>query len=142
MGVKTYDPSTVSMIYGTILVKGFAPDSAITIEYDEDDWGYSTGVDGEGTRSKSSNKSATITAALAQSAKVNELLSAARNLDVNTPGGNGGKPLMIKDNSGTSLFSCETAWIQKPPSAEYNRESGAREWVFRTDNMNADYGSN
>ena len=142
MSVSTYDPSQVSMIYGTVLIKGFAPDSAITIEYDEDDWGYSTGVDGEGTRTKNTNKSATIGAVLAQSSAVNELLSAARNLDVNTPGGTGGQPLMIKDNSGTSLFSCETAWIQKPPSVEYKRESTDREWTFRTDNMNADYGRN
>ena len=141
-GVATYDPSQVSMIFGTILLKGFAADSAITVEPDEDDWGYSTGVDGAGTRSKSSNKSATITAALDQSSAVNELLSAARNLDINTPGGVGGVPLMIKDNSGTSLFSCQTAWIQKGPTAEFNRTSTGREWVFRTDNMNANYGKN
>jgi hypothetical protein len=77
-----------------------------------------------------------------QSSAVNELLSAERNLDVNTPGGTGGKPLMVKDNSGTSLFSCETAWIQKPPPAEFNRTPTAREWIFRTDHLNADYGKN
>ncbi len=142
MTVHTYDPSAVSMIYGTIPITGFAEDSAITVEHDEDDWALAVGVDGEGTRSKSSNKSATVTAALMQSSATNALLTAARNLDISTPGGTGGKPLIIKDNSGTSLFQCETAWIQKPPTAEFNRDPTGRKWVFRTDNMNANHGGN
>jgi len=142
MAVKTYDPAHVSMVYGSIAVTGFAEDAAITVEHDEDDWALAVGVDGEGTRSKSSNKSATITAALMQSSATNALLTAERNLDINTPGGTGGKPLIIKDNSGTSLFQCETAWIQKAPTAELNREATSREWVFRTDNLNANHGGN
>ena len=71
-----------------------------------------------------------------------EFFSQSRNLDINTPGGTGGKPLIVKDNSGTSLFQCETAWIQKGPTAELNREAGSREWIFRTDNLNANHGGN
>ncbi len=142
MSLKTYDPSHVSMFYGPIELQGFAQDAAITIEHDEDDWSLQVGVDGEGTRSKTSNKSATITASLMQSSVVNALLSAERELDINTPGGTGGHPLIVKDNSGTSLFACETAWIQKPPTAELNREATAREWVFRTDRVDALHGGN
>jgi hypothetical protein len=130
------------MIYGTIAISGYAEDSAVTVEHDEDDWELAVGVDGEGTRSKSSNLSATITVALMQSAAVNDLLSAERLLDINTPGGTGGKELIIKDNSGTSLFQAETAWIQKAPTGEFNRSPNAREWVFRTDLLNATHGSN
>ena len=142
MAVKTYDPSAVSMFYGEILMSGFAQDAAITVEHDEDDWTLVTGVDGEGTRSKTSNRSATITVALMQSSQTNLLLSAARTADINAPGGTGGKPLLIKDNSGTTLFSAETCWIQKPPTAELNREATTREWVFRTDNLVALHGDN
>ena len=77
-----------------------------------------------------------------QSSSVNDLLSAERELDRNTPGGTGGKALLVKDNSGTTLFSAETAWIQKPPTAELNREATTREWVFRTDVLIANHGSN
>lgn len=142
MAVKTYDPSFVSMFYGAIRMQGFAQDAAISVEHDEDDWSLVVGVDGEGTRNKTSNRSATITVSLMQSSEVNDLLSAQRLLDLNTQGGTGGQPILIKDNSGTSLFSCETAWIQKPPTAELNREATTREWVFRTDNMDALHGSN
>ena len=142
MAVKTYDPSNVSMFYGEILMSGFAQDAAITVEHDEDDWTLVTGVDGEGTRSKTSNRSATITVALMQSSSVNLLLSAARTLDLATPNGTGGKPLLIKDNSGTTVFAAESCWIQKAPSAELNREATSREWVFRTDNLVALHGGN
>ena len=142
MAVKTYDPANVSMMYGVIPITGFAQDAAITVEHDEDDWTLVVGVDGEGTRSKTSNKSATITVSLMQSSITNDLLSADRLLDVNTPGGTGGKPLIIKDLSGTTVFAAETTWIQKPPSAELNREASTREWVFRTDFLVAHHGSN
>ena len=142
MPVSSYDPSFVSMFYGSIEITGWAEDAAINVEHDEDDWSLKVGVGGKGTRSKTSNRSATITATTMQTAAVNDLLSAARLLDINTPGGTGGSPLLIKDNSGTTLFSAETAWIQKPPSAELNREATGREWVFRTDNLVANHGSN
>lgn len=142
MGVKTYDPSNVSMFYGAIEMQGFAQDAAISVEHDEDDWTLVTGVDGEGTRSKTSNSSATITVSLMQSSVVNDLLSAERELDRLAPNGTGGKPLLIKDNSGRSIYAAQTAWIQKAPSAELNREATTREWVFRTDNLVAFHGGN
>jgi len=141
MAVKTYDPAFVSMFYGEIEIKGFSQDSAITVTPVEK-WSLQVGVDGEGTRSKTSDRSATITVSLMQSSATNPLLSAASALDDNTPGGTGGKPLLIKDNSGDSVFSAETAWIEKDPDAEYNREATAREWTFRTDRMIPYYGSN
>lgn len=142
MAVKSYDPSNVSMFYGPIEMQGFAQDAAITVEHDEDDWTLVKGVDGEGTRSKTSNDSATVTVALMQSSAVNVLLSASRTLDKNTPGGIGGFPLLIKDNSGTTLFSAESCWIQKAPTAELNREATTREWIFRTDSLIAVHGGN
>jgi hypothetical protein len=133
MTVKTYDPSNVTMFYGPIQMQGFAQDAAISVEHDEDDWTLVVGVDGEGTRSKTSNRSATITVSLMQSSLVNALLDAERELDALTPGGTGGLPILIKDLSGATLLAAESAWIQKPPTVELNRESTTREWVFRTD---------
>jgi len=142
MSVRNYDPANVSMFFGPIEVNGFAQDAAISVEHDEDDWSLVVGVDGEGTRSKTSNASGTITVSLMQSSPANDLLSAHRTLDKNTPGGIGGVPLLIKDNSGTSIYAAETAWIQKAPTAELNREASTREWVFRTDVLVAHHGSN
>ena len=142
MAVKTFDPTTVSMFYGPIEMQGYAQDAAISCEHDEDDWSLVTGVDGEGTRSKTSQASATITVSLMQSSAVNLLLSASRELDINTDGGLGGFPLLIKDGSGTTVLAAETAWIQKAPTAELGREATTREWVFRTDSLIAVHGGN
>ena len=130
------------MFFGTIPVTGFAADAAISVEHDEDDWSLVTGVDGEGTRSKTSNASATVTVSLMQSSSTNDLLSAHREQDRLTPGGIGGVPLIIRDRSGRSIFTAETAWIQKAPTAELNREATAREWTFRTDYLVALHGGN
>ena len=142
MPVLNYDASFVSMFFGVIEMSGFAADAAISLEHDEDDWEFHAGVDGAGTRSKMSIKSATVTVSLEQTSAVNDLLSAHRTLDLNTPGGVGGQELIIKDNSGRTLLFAETAWIQKPPTAELNRASTVREWIFRTDNVVALHGGN
>lgn len=142
MATKSYDLTNVSMFFGVIEMGGYGADAAISIEHDEDDWALAVGTDGEGTRSKMSNGSATITVTLMQSSVVNDLLSAERTLDKNTPGGTGGKPIIVKDNNGTSLFTAETGWIQKGPTAELNREATSREWTFRTDLLVALHGSN
>lgn len=142
MAIKSYDPSDVSMFYGPIEMQGFAQDAAISMEHDEDDWTHVVGVDGEGTRSKTSITSATVTVSLMQSSAVNVLLSAERQLDISTPGGTGGLPVLIKDNSGTTILSAESAWIQKPPTAEFNREASTREWVFKLDSVIALHGGN
>lgn len=142
MSLKTYDPSTVSMFYGVIEMQGFAQDAAISVEHDEDDWSLVVGVDGEPTRSKTSNTSGTVTVSLMQSSDVNTLLSVERELDRLTPGGTGGKPLIIKDGSGTTLFSAESCWIQKAPTAELNREATTREWIFRVGELVAVHGGN
>lgn len=142
MAVKTYDPSHVAIWFGTIQIQGFAEDAAISIEHDEDDWSLAIGVDGEGTRSKTSNASATITVSLMQSSDTNALLSAHRELDRLTPGGIGGLPFIVRDRSGSSLYTAETAWVQRAPTAEFSRESTTREWVFRTDNLIALHAGN
>lgn len=142
MAVKSYDPAQVTVVFGATIVGGYAPDAAISVEHDEDDWSLQIGVGGEDTRSKSNNKSATVTLSLMQSSASNDLLSAQRAADVNTPGGVGGYPLLIVDGSGRTVLSAETAWVQRPPTAEYSRESSTREWVIRTGNLNALHGGN
>lgn len=140
MALKTYDPAMVSISMGGVPISGYAEDSFISVERDEDAFELSVGANGEGTRSKSNNKSGTITMTLAQSSDSNVILSGFAQAD--ELANSGVFPVLIKDNSGKSLHFAATAWIQKIAPAEYAAASGEREWVIRTDDLQSFIGGN
>lgn len=133
MAVKTYDPSQVAIILGGFAMTGFADGSFVTVARNADAFALHIGTDGEGTRAKSSNKSGRITLTLSQSSDSNSILSGLATADELS--NNGIFPVLIKDNSGLSLYSAETAWIVKVPDSEFGRELGSREWIIETDNL-------
>jgi hypothetical protein len=135
MAAKVYDAKSVIITFGPILVSGFADGTFVSVDQNEDSFTLQMGTDGEGTRSKSNNKSHTITFTLMQSSDSNDLLSAQHNLDLATPNGDGIGPLFVKDLLGRATYLAETAWIRKPPTAEFGREAGPREWTLETDNL-------
>ena len=140
MATSTYDPKQVAVIIGAFEISGFSEGSVVSVEYDEDAFSLQIGADGEGTRSKSNNRSATISIKTMQSSDSNTILDAFRKAD--EYGNAGTFPLMIKDGSGDSLHAAETAWIQKAPSATYDVTATEREWTIRTDNLQSSYGGN
>lgn len=129
--VATYDTNKILVVFGGYTLDGFAEDSKVTVEYNEDSWTLQIGVDGEGTRSKVNNRSGKVTVRLRQTADSNAILSGLAESDRLTNAG--ALPLMVKDAGGDSLHLAETAWIVRIPSAEYAAEAGEREWVFETD---------
>jgi len=133
--MNQYDPKNVTIIIGGeggSVISGFADGAMVTVARDEDEWTLAIGTDGEGTRSKTNNKSGTIMISLMQSSPSNETLESYALAD-DVQGG--GKPfdIQIKDVNGNKLHHAEQAWIQKRPDAEYGREATAREWTIRTD---------
>lgn len=140
MPVKSYDPSQVMVVFGGRVLSGFAEGTKVTVEHEEDAWTTQIGVDGEGTRSKSNNRSGTITVQLMQSSDDNAFLYGIYELDRTSNAG--ALPMMVKDGSGSSLHMAETAWISKLPAAEYGVEAGAREWAFKTDILVSALGGN
>lgn len=131
--MKTYNPKKVAISAGGFIVTGYADGTFVNVEFDEDQWNLAMGSDGEGTRVKSNNYAATITISLMQSSDSNAVLQAFWASDRLSDGGV--FPLLIKDNSGKSLYSAEKCWVQKQPPAEFGKEATAREWVLRTDNL-------
>ncbi len=140
MGVKTYDPASLSIIFAGIPFEGFADGTIVTVARENPSFTMVTGSDGEGARAKSNDKSGTITVTLLQTSATNALLSELARLD--ELNGTGIAPIMVKDVSGTSVFQAETAWIEKPADAEFAREITNREWVFKTDNLDMLVGGN
>lgn len=140
MAVKTYAPDQVVVTLGPVLVSGYATDSMISIEFNEDAFTLQMGVDGKGTRSRNANRSGRVTITLQQSSSSNDLLSGIAALDAAS--GAGVLPLLIKDMSGRSIYAAESAWIVKEPAAAFAKESGPREWILETDRLNAFTGGN
>lgn len=133
MAVKTYNFKEVFLVINGKHIQGFSDGSSITVERNSDGFTYQKNVDGGGTRSQSNDKSGRITFSLAQSSASNDILSAIAQLDELTSAGT--MAVLVKDNLGRSLHTCETGWIVKIPNAEYGMESSGREWIIETDNL-------
>lgn len=139
--LKTYDFRQVSVIVGGRIMAGFAEgDDSVMVERNEDAWSLKVGADGEATRSKSNNKSGKVTLKLQQTSESNAILSAFAKADELS--NSGAVPVLIKDNSGLSLHAAEQAWVIKMPSSGFGAESGEREWVLESDNMEMFEGGN
>jgi len=140
MSVKTYDAGSVSIIFAGIPFEGFADGTFVTVARDNPSFNSLVGSDGEGARAKSNDKSGTITCTLMQTSVTNDLLSGVALLDELV--GDGVAPILVKDNSGRTIASAETAWIEKPADAEFGREISNREWVIKTNSLNMFIGGN
>ncbi len=142
MALHTYKSGLVFITFGPIMLNsGRGDGDFLVIEQNEDSFSLLMGADGDGTRSQSNNRSGKFTVTLINSDPNNDLLSAMHNVDINS-NGDGINPFAVMDLSGTSVFSCERAWIIKPPSTTFGRETGSREWVFETDNLIQHHGGN
>lgn len=126
--MKTYDPSQVQVIIGGNIMSGYADGTFISVERDENSFTKHVGTDGDVSRSKTSNKSGTMTLTLAQTSLSNDILSALHLADELS--NNGVVPVMIKDNSGTTLLFAGESWIQKPANTEFSNEITDREWIM------------
>lgn len=140
MAVKSYNADEVIIIFGGNIISGYADGTFVTIGRDNDGFGLVIGSNGEGCRSRSNDNSGTCEVTLIQSSASNPILSALHQAD--ELAGGGAVPLLVKDNSGNSLYSAETAWVQKFADSEFGREAGSRVWTIRTDWLNVFVGSN
>lgn len=135
MSFTTYDPAQVFITFGPHVIGGYADGSFVTVAKNNPDFNLMVGSAGDSCRAKSNDRSGRVTVRLLQSSLSNDFLSAQRQLDIDSPNGDGIAPLLVKDNSGRTLVSAQTAWIAEPPDADYSRETEAREWVFETNSL-------
>lgn len=132
-GVRQYDPKQVSVIFGGTALSGFTDGTFVNLERNEQSFTLKVGVDGIGTRARSNNNSGKCTVTFHQSSSSNDYLSGVSVSDENT--GSGALPLLVKDNSGRTIATALTAWVQKPANGEFGKEVSNRVWVLETDNL-------
>jgi hypothetical protein len=133
--MKVYDPTEVTVSFAGIVIQGYADGEFLRVEQESDDFSDVAGTDGEVSRSKTSDRRATVTFVLMQTSASNALLSAISNADRNAPGGAGVGALFIRDRQGTSLYRAAEAWISKPPNVTMDRSPTSREWTLRCANL-------
>jgi hypothetical protein len=118
---KTYDPGSVTITVGITKMDNW---DEVRVAFDEDGWTFTSGTQGEATRTKNRNRLGTITITLPQTSIDNNKLSywAFSGLTV---------PVIVKDNNGTSVGTMLNGTVVKFPDQEFGKESGTREWTIK-----------
>ncbi len=128
--VKTYNPKQVTMAVGSHIVTGFADDSFITIESNGDGVSKKVGCDGEVVRAINPDGTYKVKLSLLQTSESNSFFQEA--FDRDRKSGDGMFPILIKDLKGGMVFSTEAAWVIKPASRAFGKDSNNREWEMDT----------
>ena len=139
MAIRTYDPKNVKIIAGGIPITGYADGSFVVISRNADAFTLYTGADGQSSRSKSNDRSGTITLTLAKTSLSNDFLSAFAEADELT--NSGVFPIVVKDLSGTTTAFSDSAFIQKKPDWTGSKEIDESEWVIMCPDMDYVHGS-
>jgi hypothetical protein len=138
--LKSYNAKQVSIVFGALILSGYADGDFCTVEMSDDDWTHHVGADGEECRARSNNGSAKVTVKLAQYSESNARLADLRKADLSA--GTGVAPFGVLDKSGKSVHASDQAYIAKAPQAAYSKEPGDREWVFMLSNAEHYVGGN
>jgi hypothetical protein len=130
-GVRTFDPKTVSVIWGGYTITGFADGTFIKVTRIEKKLFESKGgADGTRERINKNSLAHMVEFMLMQTAQANGIMSAATILDQES---NVGAPeLIIKDGSGISVFTSGAAWIAEDADMELATTLTPRKWVMET----------
>jgi len=129
--MRTYNPKEVSFLVGTSLLTGW---NNIRIVRAEDGVMFSSGTQGELTRTINHNKLGSFVVTMQQSSIDNETLSALALSQLAIP-------CMMIDRSGTTKAAIELGTVIKFPDSDYGKEAGTREWTI-TGELIAFIGSN
>jgi hypothetical protein len=128
--LHSFDPEGLHVIYAGAQIEGWAEDSMVEIEYNEDQWELKVGLDGEAVRSKRNNKSAKIKMMIMPGARSNLVFAAAQSAD--DIANEGALPLSIVDESTGTTFMAEAAWVMKDPGQKFGKSTDPQEWVLET----------
>jgi hypothetical protein len=121
--IVTYSPSQVTLVIDDYQLVGW---DTISIAKTSPSFITIPGIRGKHTRVPNTDKSCTIQIGLIQTSKANSILSAVHALDIEQ--GTGKLSVMLKDNSGESVFSSSDAYIVSYPDVSFSAGFEYRQW--------------
>jgi hypothetical protein len=128
--MQNWDPARVDVIVGGFTMSGFADGSMIEFEEDGPRYKVVKGVDGQVTRVKINGRVGTLTIHLMNSSKSNDVLSTLHQVDINTDGGGGVVPGLVRDRNGVSLLAIPTGFIEGFPKIAMTDKPEDQPWKF------------
>ena len=142
MALKTYDPKQYDLVFAGInLSEGLADGTFLTVTPDTAGFSKKVGVDGEVTRSRSHDRTATATFTLMQTSEVNDRLSAVYNADRDAVNGQGVGTFFVQDRAGTTIGEASKAYIANMPDLTLSGEAETREWTIELADWTPVHGS-
>lgn len=138
--IKTYAPDKVTVVFGGAILTGYAEDSFVKVETNNEAFTTHVGGDGEVSRTRNVDRTGKVTVKLKQSSDSNAVLSALYIADMTSL--QGYLPIIVKDNNGSTLAAGSSAWISKLPDAEFGKEIGEREWIIEVADLEYFIGGN
>lgn len=121
--VNTYSPSEVVFEIGGYQLSGW---DTMAVVRRVQSFTPVAGIRGKNTRVPSRDTSATITISLIQTSPSNDVLSRIHQLDIER--GTGRMTILLKDNSGRSVFSSDEAYITGYPEVTFSGDFEMRTW--------------
>lgn len=136
--METFDPKLVVVSFLAQPITGFAEDTFIEAEFNEDAFTLTMGADGTAARSMNANQSGIITITLLHTSPSNRILDAAANLDRLSRTGLG--TFLAKSLTGVEQINANNCWVKKKPKIEFGKTVKERVWVLETDSLKLNLG--
>lgn len=129
--LRTYDSNQVSVTFaGRAIDTGRADGEFVTTEYSTETFVKKVGADGEVTRSKSNDNTATIKIKVMQTSNGHKMLLQLHALARASVNGSDAGAFELIDRNGGVLERATKAWIEKAPPSSFGKEAGEREWTL------------
>jgi len=130
MATFFYDPQAVAISFAGFTMQGFGPDTFVECTPLSKTFIDEVGVDGEVTRSKSSDRRVRVKVSLAQTSATNALMSNQLTLDEKAPNGAGVSQFRMADLQGGTFVQGPQAWIEGWPVTTMGKSGKMREWTI------------
>lgn len=130
MGFKAWNIRQLSISLNAVPLDGggYAEDEVFTLDWAEDWYTKYVGADGEVTRTRTNNFSATASLKYAQTADANDRLSGMLRTDIATLNGTAAGVFVAKDLGGRLIITSPRSWIVAPPAVKLGKTVQVFEW--------------
>ncbi|ADX32010.1 hypothetical protein VL2_gp146 [Pseudomonas phage vB_PaeM_VL12] len=145
---STYAPNQVTIVINhaasgiSHTLTGFSEDSIVSVERLVDTFTEYVGADDTHTRVFNANSGARATVSLAQTSESNDVLTFLHEFDREAMSADGMFEMLIKDNSGRSLYFSDEAYIAVIPQGGFSNQMNTRDWVISMTNTTFQHGGN